>query len=157
MGGVGNNLFDPLGTTTRGMVVTILWRLEDKPVSASHHFTDVPSGMWYADAISWASANGIVEGYDGKFDPASAITREQMAAIIYRYTTYKGYSTNGKENISSFTDAGEISDWAEPAVSWAINDGIISGVGNNRLHPAGNAQRAQIATMLKRLIENNVK
>lgn len=157
MNGVGNNRFDPSGTTMKGMAVTILWRLEGSPASAAHSFTDVASGMWYADAVSWAAGNGIVEGYGGKFSPEAAVTREQLAAIICRYAAYKGYDVSGPDGLSSFTDAGDISDWAEPAMKWAVKNNLLSGLGNNKLDPAGSAQRAQLAAILQRFIESTVK
>jgi len=154
MDGVGNGLFSPSGTTTRGMLVTILWRLEGSPVSLVNSFTDVAEGKWYANAVSWASAKGIVEGYGGKFNPETAVTREQMAAILYRYATYKGYDLSGLSELNSFTDAGDISDWAGTAMKWAVKKGLISGIGNSKLDPSGNAQRAQVAAVLQRFIEN---
>jgi hypothetical protein len=154
MNGAGNNLFNPSGTTTRSMAVTILWRLEGSPASAAHSFTDVAAGMWYADAVGWASANGIAEGYGGKFNPEATVTREQMAAILCRYAAYKGYDVSGTDGLSSFTDAGDISGWAESAVKWAVKNSLLSGVGSNRLDPSGSAQRAQVAAILQRFIEN---
>ena len=154
MSGVGNDRFDPSGATTRSMIVTILWRLEGSPVSEAHGFTDVGDGMWYAGAVNWAAANGIAEGYGGKFNPGAAVTREQTAAIIYRYAAYKGYDLSGLGDLASFTDAGDVSDWAETAMKWAVKSNLLSGTGNNKIDPAGSAQRAQVAAILQRFIES---
>ncbi len=154
MHGVGNNLFNPSGKTTRGMVMTILWRLEGEPVSAQQSFSDVADGMWYAGAVNWAAANGIAVGYNGRFNPEAAITREQMAAIVYRYAAYKGYDVSGLNDLSAFTDTAGVSGWAETAMKWAVKNNILSGVGNSELDPAGVAQRAQAAAILQRFIEN---
>ena len=154
MDGVGNKRFNPSGTTTRGMVVTILWRLEGSPVPTMHSFADVADGMWYADAISWAAVNGIAEGYGGKFNPEAAITREQTAAIIYRYAAYKGYDLSGLSDLTSFTDTDDVSDWAGNAMKWAVKSKLLSGMGNNKLDPKGSAHRAQVAAILQRFIEN---
>ncbi|MDD2189828.1 MAG: S-layer homology domain-containing protein [Eubacteriales bacterium] len=154
MNGVGNSLFNPSGTTTRGMVVTILWRREGEPVLLRQSFTDVADGMWYAGAVSWAAANGIAIGYNGRFNPEAAITREQMAAIVYRYAAYKGYDVSGLNDLSAFNDAAGVSGWAETAMKWAVKNNILNGVGNSELDPAGIAQRAQAAAILQRFIEN---
>ena len=158
MKGVGGHMFDPAGTTTRAMVVTILHRLEGSPVVNSvNPFTDVPSGTWYTDAVVWAAANGIVEGYGGgKCGPTDDITRQQLATILYRYAEYKGYDVSVGEdtNILSYEDYAEISDWAKPAMQWACGAGLINGRTESTLVPQGNASRAETATIIMRFMEN---
>ncbi len=140
---------------TRAMVVTILWRLEGKPSAETAAFTDVAANTWYAEPVAWASANGIVNGYgSGKFGPSDTITREQMAAIMYRYAMYKGYDVSGNgADLSVFSDADQISAWAVPAMKWACSAGLISGVGSDTLAPRGSASRAQTAVILYRFCE----
>ena len=155
MNGTSTTTFSPDGTTTRGMIVTILHRMEGTPTATGTAFTDVPTGQWYSDAVSWASANGIVSGYgNGLFGPGDPITREQMAAILNRYSTYKGYDAGTVGSITGFSDASQVSAYAVEPMGWAIGNGLISGVGNNTLAPKGNATRAQVATILKRFCEN---
>ena len=155
MNGTSTTTFSPDGTTTRGMIVTILHRMEGTPAATGTAFTDVPTGQWYSDAVSWASANGIVGGYgNGLFGPSDPITREQMAAILNRYSTYKGYDTGTVGSITGFSDASQVSTYAAEPMGWAIGNGLIAGVGNNTLAPKGNATRAQVATILKRFCEN---
>lgn len=155
MNGTSTTTFSPGGTTTRGMIVTILHRLEGTPTANGTAFTDVPAGQWYSDAVSWASENVIVGGYgNGLFGPSDPITREQMAAILNRYSTYKGYDTGTVGSITGFSDASQVSSYAAEPMGWAIGNGLISGVGNNTLAPKGNATRAQVATILKRFCEN---
>lgn len=157
MSGTSTTTFAPGGTTTRGMIVTILHRMEGNPSASGTAFTDVPAGQWYTDAVAWASANQIVSGYgNGVFGPNDAITREQMVAILYRYSQYKNYDVSTSGNITSFSDAAQISSYAESPMSWAVSTGLISGVGNNTLAPKGNATRAQAATILMRYCENVV-
>ena len=154
MAGTGSTTFAPGATTTRGMIVTILYRLEGEPaVTAGSSFTDVGSGAWYADAVAWAAANSIVGGYGGgKFGPEDNITREQMAAILYRYAQYKGYDVSVGEdtNILSYVDADQMSEYAIPALQWACGAGLLSGKGGGVLDPAGTATRAEVATILMR-------
>ena len=155
MEGVGNDLFDPNGTTSRAMIVTTLWRLEGEPVvNSASVFNDVENGQWYSDAIAWANMNSIVEGYDGKFDPAGEITREQFATILWRYAKYKGYNVSVGENtnILSYNDAFEVSEYAIPAMQWACGAGLMQGDGVN-LAPVANATRCQSAALLMRFCE----
>ncbi|GFI62147.1 endo-1,4-beta-xylanase A [Clostridiales bacterium] len=159
MSGTDNQTFSPDMTTTRGMIVTILHRMDGKPVSAPSAFIDVASGQYYSDAVAWASANGIVSGYgDGNFGPNDTITREQMASILYRYAQYKGYSLEVSDNgLGRFTDANAISDYAVTAIQWASERGIISGTtdtGLTTLVPGGSATRAQVASILMRFSKN---
>ncbi len=157
MEGTGNGKFSPEISTDRAMLVTVLWRLEGSPVVDNPvDFLDVADGLWYSDAIDWASANGIVNGYgDGRFGPTDTITREQMATIMWRYAKYKGYDVSVGENtdILSYTDAETVSDWAIPAMQWACSKDMIKGIVNNILDPAGDATRAQIAAILYRFCQ----
>ncbi len=157
MSGTSADTFSPETATTRGMIVTILYRLEGEPeISGSCAFDDVKSGWYYENAIAWAAANGIVSGYDnGLFGPDDAITREQLATILYRYAQYKGLdvSVGGDTNILSYNDALDISEYAVPAMQWLCGEGIMSGSDGN-LMPMGNATRAQVAAFLHRFCEN---
>ncbi|MCD8049107.1 MAG: S-layer homology domain-containing protein [Clostridia bacterium] len=157
MNGTGGTTFEPDTATTRAMIVTILYRLEGEPkVNTAAAFTDVAAGDWYADAVAWAAENGIVLGYgDETFGANDVITREQTAAILYRYANYKSTDTSVGEdtNILSYTDADEISEYAIPAMQWAVGTGLVNGKGNNTLDPQGGATRAETAAMLMRFIE----
>gem|GEM_PF-5423462 len=156
MNGVGDNKFDPLGDTTRGMIVTILWRYEGSPAAEGESpFADVPEGEWFTDAVKWAAANGIVLGYgDGNFGPKDPITREQFAAILYRYEQYKGGGFTGAWYFPlDFEDAADVSDWADEAMHWCVMKGIITGVTETTLVPGGQATRAQAAMILMRFCE----
>ena len=159
MTGVSADRFAPASTTTRGMIVTILYRLENEPaVSGGSAFTDVEIGAWYADAVAWAAANDIVNGTSATtFAPNSPITREQMAAILYRYAAYKGYDVSQKADLSGYTDAASISGYAKDALAWANAQKLITGVTDTTLNPQGSATRAQVATILMRLCETVVK
>lgn len=158
MQGTATHLFSPELATTRGMIVTILYRMENLPdPKGSCPFNDVKPGSYYEDAITWASENGIVSGYgDGSFGPDDEITREQLAAIICRYAKFKGYDVSGRAAISGFADYNEISGYAVEAVAWSCKVGLINGVGENRLDPAGFAIRSQAAAILHRFIVNIV-
>lgn len=159
MVGTGETAFAPNATTTRAMVVTILYRLEGEPtVTKNIPFEDVSTGKWYSDAINWAATNQIVDGYgNGKFGPDDTITREQMAAILYRYASYKGYDVTGLANLTGFTDAGKVSTWATTAVRWAVDAGLIKGTGTTTLSPTSDSTRAQVATVLMRFCEDVAK
>lgn len=154
--GTSANTFSPKVTTSRGMLVTILWRLEGQPKVSGTAFNDVASGRWYTDAVQWASATGIVEGYNnGKFGPNDALTREQMATILYRYASYKGYDVTASADLSKYTDANKVSSYAATAMSWANATGLITGMTSSTLAPQGSAIRAQAATVLMRFREQN--
>ena len=158
MAGTSDTIFSPDMTTTRGMIVTILHRLDGKPVAPASNFTDVEQNQYYTEAVAWASANGIVSGYgNGNFGPNDTITREQMASILYRYAQYKNYNTNNTNNLSNYTDVGEISPYAVTAIQWANGTGLITGVTNTTLVPKGSATRAQVSSILMRFCENIVK
>ena len=155
MNGVSETSFAPNATTSRAMIVTILYRLENEPAVSGSSFTDVPSGQWYSNAVAWAAANGIVNGVtETTFAPNSAITREQMAAILYRYADWKGCDVSGRVDLSGYTDAASVSAYATEAMAWANAEGLITGVTDTTLRPAGSAVRAQAATILMRLCEN---
>ena len=153
--GTSKTLFSPHGTATRGMMATILWRMEGSPVpKGKNGFTDVEAGKWYADAITWTAENGIFAGYGkDKFGPDDPITREQLAAIFYRYADYKGYDLTVKGNLDKFKDADKITDYAKTAMGWAVGSGLVKGKSGNLLDPQGTATRAEIAAMLHRFIE----
>lgn len=156
--GTSDTTFEPNTAMNRAMLVTVLWRLEGKPVvSSSGTFEDVASNTWYTDAVTWANTNKIVEGYgSGLFGPNDNMTREQMAAILYRYAEFKGYDVTAIDNLTAFTDARDVSDWALSAIKWAVAEELITGVTTTSLDPRGNATRAQVATILMRLIVNVV-
>lgn len=153
MNGVSEERFDPNGSMTRAMLVTVLWRFEGSPKEGENSFTDLTAG-WYIDAVAWAAKNGIVTGVgDNKFNPNGSITREQMAAIIYRYAQKKGFDTTNRGDLKSFPDGAKVSSYATDAIGWTVAESIINGNGG-RLDPQGNATRAQVATILMRFIQN---
>ena len=157
MSGYGNGLFGPEDNLSRAQLCQIVYNLEGQPAATSGSaFTDVADGAWYADAVTWAAENGIVGGYGGGlFGPEDNITREQLAAILYRYAQTKGYDVSVGEdtNILGYTDALKISEYAIPAMKWACGAGVIMGVTKSALLPQGSATRAQVATMLMRFCE----
>ena len=153
MNGVGDNRFAPNSATTRGMLVTILYRLEGEPaVTGEAGFDDV-GDTWYTDAVIWAAANDIVNGIgDNQFGPENTLTREQLVTMLYRYAQNKGYDVTASADLSGYPDAGQIQSWAQDAMTWAVAEGIVEGMDGN-LNPAGHATRAQIATILMRFCE----
>ena len=153
--GTSKTLFSPHGTVTRGMMATILWRMEGSLAPKDENsFTDVEAGRWYADAITWTTENGIFAGYSkDKFGPDDPITREQLTAIFYRYADYKGYKLTVTENLDKFEDADKITDYAKMVMQWAVGNGLIKGKSENLLDPQGTATRAEISAMLHRFIE----
>lgn len=151
MTGITADTFAPNGTTTRGMIVTILHRLEGSPAAESAGFTDVPGNQWYTGAVNWAAANDIVSGYgDDLFGPNDPITREQMAAILYRYAAYKGYDVSARADLSAFTDLPQVSAYAAEPLQWAKALGLVGGKTADTLVPKGSATRAEVATILMR-------
>ncbi len=155
MNGTADNTFSPKANTTRGMVVTVLYRLENQPSTSAASFTDVASGAYYANAVAWANANGIVSGYgSGKFGPNDKVTREQLAAILYRYAQYKKYDVSGANSLDGYADAQSVSSYAVPALQWANAAGVVTGKSGSKLDPKGNAVRAEVAAMLMRFCEN---
>lgn len=155
MTGTSQTTFSPSSSTTRGMVVTILYRLEGEPaVTGGSAFTDVADGQWYTDAVAWAAANGIVNGMENNtFAPNSPVTREQMAAILYRYAQFSGYDVEAGGELPGFADLADISQYALDALVWACQNGLINGLDGNLLSPQGTATRAQTATILTRCLE----
>ena len=153
--GTSKTLFSPYGTATRGMMATILWRMEGSPApKGKNGFTDVEAEKWYTDAVTWTAENGIFAGYGkDKFGPDDPITREQLAAIFYRYADYKGYDLTAKGILDTFKDADKITDYAKTAMQWAVSSGLVKGKSGNLLDPQGTATRAEIAAMLHRFIE----
>ena len=159
MAGTAADVFAPNATTTRAMIVTILYRLEGSPaVTGTSAFVDVPAGQWYTDAVNWAAANQIVNGTSATtFAPNDSITREQMAAILYRYAQYKGYDVTKQANLSGYSDNGQVSAYAKDALAWANAAKLINGVTNTTLAPQGNATRAQVSAILHRFCDGVVK
>ena len=155
MNGTANRIFAPSISTTRAMIVTILWRLEGSPVvNFAMRFRDVVENAWYSEAVRWAAANGIVTGYtEQTFGPNDNIAREQLAAILHRYAKYKGLDVSAGEdtNILSFDDAQTISGYAVPAMQWACGADLVQG-SNRKLLPTARATRAQVAAMLHRFL-----
>jgi hypothetical protein len=150
MVGTGEATFSPLASTSRGMIVTILWRLEGKPeATLPMTFTDVADGQWYYDAVAWAAEKAIVDGYDiTRFGPEDDITREQMAKILIAYADYKGKNTSASNDLSAFTDTP--SSWALQSVSWAVAEGLMQGKGGGILDPQGGAKRCECAAIFQR-------
>ena len=152
--GVSDTSFAPNEPVTRGMLVTVLWRAAGEPSASASAFADVPADAWYAKAVAWANANGIVQGYDAStFAPDDRITREQLAAIFQRYAGFKGMETSGRGDLSQFGDTGALSGWAQEGVSWAVGAGLISGKGDGVLDPQGATTRAEAAVILQRFLE----
>lgn len=155
MSGVSGGRFAPDDTLTRAMLVQTLYAMEGRPASASVGFADVASGDWYASAVNWAAANGVVSGVsETGFGPNNALTREQLALILYRFAQYKGYDVTGTSDLAAYADGSSVSGWAAEAMSWAVNAGLISGVGGNQIAPTGTATRAQVAQILMNFCEN---
>ena len=154
MDGVGDNLFAPNSETTRAQLVTILYRLAGEPEPGGDSgFADVAAGTWYTDAVAWAAENGIVNGVsDTEFAPGDDITREQLAAILYRYAAYQGYDVSQRADLSGFGDASSIRGYAQEALSWAHAQGLVLGFEDGSLRPQGTASRAQIAAVLMRFL-----
>ena len=150
--GVALDRFDPEGTMTRAMLVTVLYRLDGAPaIAPDTGFSDVPENEWYAQAIAWGKLRGIVDGVGGgKFAPEDKVTREQAATILYRYARYKGSDTSAAADISTFRDAASVSAYAEEPMAWSVAEGLIGGIEGNRLDPQGSATRAQLAVILMR-------
>lgn len=154
MTGTGANTFAPNLTTTRGMIVSILYRLEGGPqINGSSPFTDVKDDDWYGDAVRWAERAGVVSGTSATtFAPNAAITREQLAAILMNYANYKHENTSARADLSKYSDAGKISSWANDVMAWAVSKGYISGMTATTLAPQGSATRAQVAAILQRYL-----
>jgi hypothetical protein len=157
MAGITKDSFGPTLKTSRAMIVTILYRMEGEPkVTSASGFADVLTGKYYADAVAWGAQNGVVLGYDAQtFRPKENISRQQMAAILYRYATYKGYDVSKTAELGVYPDADNISKWASGNFTWSVAEGLIAGTNNNALDPRGDLTRSQAATTLMRFIENN--
>ena len=152
MTGVSDTEFAPEQTTTRAMIVSILARLENVTTAQAAGFADVDDNDWYATAVNWAANVGVVNGYeDNTFRPNTAITREQLAAILMNYAACIGEDVSNRADLANYTD--QPSTWAQEAMQWAVAEGLISGVTNDQLQPQGNATRAQVAAILQRLLE----
>ncbi len=149
MNGYSNNKFAPDDYLSRAMLVQILYNYSNKPaVSANNAFNDVKSTDWYFDAVQWGKSNNIVSGYGNNYNPNNHITRQEVAQILYNYAGKP--KTSGR--ISQFSDAKNVSSWAEDAMKWAVSNGIINGK-NGKLDPTGNATRAEAAQMLTNFIK----
>ena len=159
MYGTTDTTFAPDAALTRGMFVTMLYRMEGKPEATGNtSFTDVPEGAYYADAVAWASANGVVYGTsETAFSPEGKITREQMAAMMRRYASFKKLDTSAKADLSTFTDASAVSAWATGDMQWAVASELLYGNNHNQLQPTANATRAQAAAILQRFATKIVK
>ena len=159
MTGVTDTLFSPSGQLTRGQTVTILWRMEGEPMwgqGKSGTFSDVPESVWYTQAVEWAAANGIVTGYgdaQNRFGPQDPVTRQQLAAILYRYAAHKGMDTSPRAGLDAYEDGGTVADYARPALEWAVGSGVVTGTSPTTLSPEGTANRAQAATMFQRMFQ----
>lgn len=157
MRGTGTTTFEPEGSMTRAMLVTVLWRYAGSPEEGTNTFVDVPEGLWYTQAVAWAAENGIVGGVGkGRFDPDGKITREQIATILYRYAQNNGLDVSGHTGLGMFLDDKDVSDWALKAMNWAVSARLILG-SDDMLLPQGDATRAQVAAIFMRFIENIVK
>ena len=154
--GISETEFGPNVSMSRAMLVTVLHRMAGAPNTGTANFADVPADAWYTRAVAWAAANGIVQGVsDSRFAPNVPVTREQMATILYRYANHAGVAGDGGSgSLDSFRDASTVSGYAVQAMGWAVDRGLISGVGDQRLSPAGSATRAQVAAILQRFAEN---
>ena len=152
MTGVSANEFAPDATTTRGMIVSMLARLEGVESANDAGFADV-SDEWYATAVNWAASVGVVNGYeDGTFRPNDAITREQLAAILMNYAAYKGEDVNARASLDAYSDAENVSTWATDTMQWAVAKGLLTGVTADTLQPQGAATRAQVAAISQRFL-----
>ena len=157
--GVSQNDFAPDLPLSRGMLAAILFRLEDaERQTAQSRFPDVADGTWYTQGVIWAAENGIAGGYrDGRFGPNDRITREQLAVMLFRYAQLLNTSTGGRDSLIQFSDSASVSPWAQEAVAWAVDSGIISGLPDGRLAPTGTATRAEAAAMLQSFVRNILK
>ena len=157
MNGTGEHMFEPMVSTSRAMIVTMLWRMEDLPqMEVGKNFTDVQEGMWYTEAVRWAAENGIVKGYsEDIFAPDDPVTREQIVTILYRYAQLIGLNVDDHTTayLKEYSDVEMISDWADTAFCWAVNHGVIQGMDEDLLSPGTDAVRAQVATILMRFVQ----
>lgn len=156
MSGTDGSCFSPNGTLTRAMLSQILYAMEDKPaVSGAATFSDVAAGAWYADAVNWTAAQGIVAGMgENSFAPDAPVTREQLSLILYGYARYKGYDTSASVSLSGYADRDSVAVWAADSMGWAVSEGLISGRPGGYLDPAGTATRAEVAQILMNFCED---
>ncbi len=155
MTGTSADTFEPNTHLSRAMLVAVLHRLEGSPAASAGDFTDVADGDWYAQAVNWAASVGVVNGFDdGTFQPNTAITREQLAAILRNYAQYKGMDVSTSGDLSAYTDAASVSNWAKESVEWVVGSGLIGGYENNTLRPQGTTTRAEVASVLQRYLAN---
>ncbi len=153
MTGTSATTFEPNTHLSRAMLVAVLHRLEGSPAASAGDFTDVADGDWYAQAVNWAASVGVVNGFDdGTFQPNAAISREQLAAILRNYAQYKGLDVTATGDLSAYTDANSVSDWAKESVTWAVGEHLISGITDDTLAPQACATRAQVAAILQRFL-----
>lgn len=155
MTGTSATTFEPNTHLSRAMLVAVLHRLEGSPQASAGDFTDVADGDWYAQAVNWAASVGVVNGFDdGTFQPNAAITREQLAAILCNYAQYKGFDTSASGDLSTYSDAASVSDWAQESVEWMVGSGLLGGYDDNTLRPQGTTTRAEVASVLQRALGN---
>jgi hypothetical protein len=145
--------FEPNAPMTRAMLATVLFRLEDGTPAGENPFADVPDGAWYTDAVIWAAETGIVKGTDKGFEPNVNVTREQFATMLYRYVQYLGLDVSASASLDSFPDGGEVSGWAREAMQWAVGVGLFRGDDTGALNPKKNATRAEVATLMERVVK----
>lgn len=171
MNGMRENQFAPSAKMTRAMLVTMLYRLESNGSSATAgswdggsdnkaagQFSDVPSALWYSDAVNWSASVGVVNGMEnGKFAPDNNISREHLAVMLYRYAQYKGYDVSVRGDLDAFLDGKTTSAWAQEPMQWAVGCGLLNGLGEGLIVPYKEADRAEVATMVMRFCENVVK
>ena len=159
MAGTDETTFEPTMELDRAMAAQLFYNLEGKPaVTGDSTFTDVTSGHWAVDAITWAAENEVVAGIgEGLYDPDSNVTREQFAQMLYNYAKYKGYDLTATGDLTQFPDAGSISSWAETALSWANGKGLINGHENGAIDPKGSTIRAQAASIMANFDQNVAK
>ena len=151
--GTSDTTFSPDTAMTRGMIVTVLWRIEGRPAAQAKSFNDVAADKYYSTAVAWAAEHGIVSGYGNDvFGPDDSITREQMAVMLYNYAKYKGYDLSASGDLSKFVDRNKTTEYAVNAIKWAVGSGIINGKGGSILDPTGNSTRAEVATMLMKFL-----
>ena len=154
MTGTSATTFEPNTSLSRAMLVAVLHRLEGSPQASAGDFIDVADSDWYAQAVNWAASVGVVNGFDdGTFQPNTAITREQLAAILRNYAAYKGLDVSASGSLSTFTDAASVSDWAKESVEWAVGSGLLGGYEDSTLQPQGTTTRAEVASVLQRYLE----
>ena len=158
MQGIGGGLFDPNGVMNRSMLVTMLHRLAGEPGGGTASFTDVSAGIWYSDAVAWAASAELTGGYgDGRFGPTDAVTREQVAALLFRYAQLQKLELAADQSVPDFSDTASVSGWAKEAMDWAVRTGLLSGKNGGILDPLGTATRAEVVAILMRFSQSTVE